>query len=92
MEERQKQTQDTEEVTKYMEDFQIEDPIKFDFSESYYKSAEYFKKEFPNFPSDEFYKVLKLHANGVTPKQFKAMKKKEEKKEAKKAGKKTKNM
>jgi len=80
MEEVQK---DTQEVTQEKEDlgvFQIDDPTKFNFSPDYYKSAEYFKEEFPNFPSDEFYKVLELHANGVTPKQYKAMKKKEAKK------------
>ena len=69
---------------------QIDDATKFDFSKEYYKSAEYFRQEYPSFPSDEFNKVLELHANGVTPKQFKAMEKKEAKKKAKRVGKKPK--
>ena len=92
MEEAQKGTQVVTEEKEDMQVFQIDDQTKFDFSKEFYKSAEYFKQEFPSFPSDEFYEVLELHANGVTPKQFKAMKKKEAKKKAKKDGKKTKNM
>ena len=92
MEEVQKDTQEITEEKEDMQVFKIDDPTKFDFSAEYYKSALYFKEEFPNFPSDEFYEVLELHANGVTPKQYKAMKKKEAKKKAKKDGKKTKNM
>ena len=94
MEEAQKDAQDTQDTqdVKDMQVFEIDDPTKFDYSEEYYKSAEYFKQEFPCFPSDEFYEVLELHARGVTPKQFKVMKKKEAKKKAKRVGKKTKNL
>jgi len=90
MEEPQKPTQDIEDLP-VLQNCSIADPSRFDFSEDYYKSAVYFEKEFPQFP-DEFYDILELYANGVTPKQFKLMRKKEKKKEARSQGKKTKNM
>ena len=89
-----------EDIHKLTEDLQknsqqkmitLDDASMFDYTEEYYKSSEYFQKEFPFFPK-EFYNILELHANGITPKQYKLMVKKEKKKNLKKNSKKTKNV
>ena len=87
MEEVQNSTQDLQDSVVQLVD--IEDTSKLDFTEDYYKSAEKFKEEYPMFP-EEYYEVLELHAQGVTPKQHKYLLNKERKKELKKQGKKTK--
>ena len=73
----------TEEVL--MKNIQIEDESMFDFTDESYRSADAFKTEFPMFP-DEYYNILELHANGVTPKQHKRMVKNKEKRQLKKQG------
>jgi len=73
----------TEEVL--MKNIQIEDESMFDFTDEYYRGFDSFKNEYPMFP-DEYYNILELHANGVTPKQHKRMVKKKEKRQLKKQG------
>ena len=80
-------TEKTEAMTQevLMKSIEIDDESMFDFTAESYRSAEAFKNEYPMFP-DEYYNILELHANGVTPKQHKRMVKKKEKRQLKKQG------
>jgi len=92
MEDEQKPTQKgIEEEKRNYKTVSIDDPSKFDYSNDYYKSEQYFEQEYPDFPS-EYYTIMSLHAKGMTPKQCKNLLKKQEKKQMKKKGKKTKNV
>ena len=55
-------------------------------TEDHYKTADYWRQQYYGFP-DEYYRILELKSNGVTPKEFKTMMKKERRKRLRKKGK-----